>query len=175
MFINQRNLVMLEGRLAVDPVVFQNRDGSEKWMLKLAVDRPYRKNAKDDQPTADFIAVESFVGAQQVQANQRGLLPYLAKGAAIQIMATIQTGSYTNKSGQTQYTTTIAACSIQSAMINKGAKSETNQAPAAQYQQTPQNQAQASRVPQYRNQMPQQAANTSNEMMYSYDENEFPF
>ncbi len=158
MFINQRNLVMLEGRLTVDPVVFQNRDGSEKWLLKLAVDRPYRKNAKDDQPTADFIPVESFVGAQQVHANQRGLLPYLTKGSALQVMATIQTGSYTDKSGQTQYTTTIVACSIQSAMINKGAKSETNQTAAPQYQQAYQNQPQPAYAGQYQRQYQNAAA-----------------
>jgi single-strand DNA-binding protein len=95
------NSVVLIGRLTRDPEV---RYVPESQMaiatFTVAIDRPPRK---DGTKQADFPRVTVF--GKQAESCER----YLAKGRLVGVQGRIQTGSYTNKDGQTVYTTDVVA------------------------------------------------------------------
>lgn len=94
------NTVALMGRLTREPDVrnIEGKDGEMKVArYTLAVDR---KAAKQDQK-ADFISCVAF-GKKGEFAES-----YLHKGTKIGVTGRLQTGSYTNKDGQTVYTTDV--------------------------------------------------------------------
>ena len=98
------NKVILMGRLTRDPDVrYQNGDtqlGIARYTL--AVDRKVRRDNNDpNAQTADFISCISFGRGAQF-AEQ-----YLHKGTKLVVTGRIQTGKYTNKDGQTVYTTDV--------------------------------------------------------------------
>ncbi|WP_093802215.1 single-stranded DNA-binding protein [Streptomyces sp. Wb2n-11] len=66
---NPRNNGQLIGRLANDPKVFENKDGSKKVLFTVFADRAYT-NAQN-QRDSDAVPVEAFVRAQT-----QGLGPY---------------------------------------------------------------------------------------------------
>ncbi|MEU0030747.1 single-stranded DNA-binding protein [Streptomyces sp. NPDC006335] len=66
---NPRNNGQLIGRLANDPKVFENKDGSKKVLFTVFTDRAYT-NAQN-QRDSDAVPVEAFVRAQT-----QGLGPY---------------------------------------------------------------------------------------------------
>lgn len=88
------NKVILMGRLTRDPEV---KDAGETKVGKyrLAVDRRFKKDE------ADFINCVAFgKGAEFAEK-------YLRKGTKVVVSGRIQTGSYTNREGQTVYTTDV--------------------------------------------------------------------
>lgn len=89
------------GRLTGDPDV---RVSGENKIARytLAIDRMVKRDqSKPDQQTADFIGCVAFGRAADfVDA-------YLRKGMKIAVVGRIQTGKYTNKDGQTVYTTDV--------------------------------------------------------------------
>ena len=91
------NKAILMGRLTKDPDVRTTPDG--KWVARytLAVDRKF---SKEDQK-ADFIQCVCWEKKAQF-ADQ-----YLRKGTKVVVSGRIQTGKYTNKDGQTVYTTDV--------------------------------------------------------------------
>ena len=94
------NNVVLIGRLTKDPEV---RREDEKMIIatfSLAIDRPVKK---DGEKKTDFPRVTVF--GRQAESCEK----YLAKGMLVGIQGSIQTGSYTNKDGQTVYTTGVVA------------------------------------------------------------------
>lgn len=94
------NNVVLIGRLTKDPEV---RRVDEKMVIatfSLAIDRPVKK---DGEKKTDFPRVTVF--GRQAESCEK----YLAKGMLVGIQGSIQTGSYTNKDGQTVYTTGVVA------------------------------------------------------------------
>lgn len=95
------NKVILIGRLTKDPVM--NEYGElHVARYTLAVDRPKRKDAKEGQPTADFIGVKTFGKGADFAFK------WLKKGTKIAIVGKIETGSY-EKDGQKVYTTDVVA------------------------------------------------------------------
>jgi single-stranded DNA-binding protein len=66
---NPRNNGQLVGRLARDPKVFENKDGSKKVLFTVFADRNYLNGQSERQ--SDAIPVEAFVRAQA-----QGLGPY---------------------------------------------------------------------------------------------------
>lgn len=94
------NQVIEIGRLTRDPEVryTQNEQPMAIARYTLAVDRP---GAKDGQQQADFISCKAL------GKNGEFAEKYLKKGMKIAITGSIQTGSYTNKDGQTVYTTEV--------------------------------------------------------------------
>ena len=93
---------MLIGRLTRDPNVTMSADGQTKIArYTLAVDRRVRRDADANQQTADFINCVAF-GRLGDFADQ-----YLRQGTKIAVIGHIQTGRYTNKDGQTVYTTDV--------------------------------------------------------------------
>ena len=97
------NKVILMGRLTRDPVINYptTNEGSAVARYTLAVDRPRRTNAKEGEPTADFISCVCFGKTAEFVAN------YLHQGTKVAVTGRIQTGSYTNKDGQKVYTTDV--------------------------------------------------------------------
>jgi single-strand DNA-binding protein len=67
----------------------------------LAVDRRVRRDADQNQQTADFIGCVAF------GRNAEFAEKYLRKGVKILVSGHIQTGSYTNRDGQKVYTTDV--------------------------------------------------------------------
>lgn len=95
------NSVILIGRLTRDPEV---RYISESQMavanFTVAIDRPVRSG---QEKKTDFPRVTVF--GRQAENCER----FLAKGRLVGVQGRIQTGSYTNKDGQTVYTTDVVA------------------------------------------------------------------
>ena len=103
--MNISNVAIIRGRLTSDPVAFQNKDGSTKIKATVAVTRNF-KNAKGEKDT-DFIPIEAFVRAG---SNNPWSLTH--KGDLIGIEASIRSNNYTDKNGQTVYSTIIFAESL---------------------------------------------------------------
>lgn len=98
------NNVVLVGRLTRDPDIrtAQNNSSMQIARYTLAVDRRVSRDKQvDNQQTADFISCVAFGYNAEFAAK------YLHKGMKIGVTGRIQTGSYTNKDGQTVYTTDV--------------------------------------------------------------------
>lgn len=91
------NKVVLIGRLTRDPEVRYSQNDTAVARYTLAVDRVTR-NAEQ---SADFIRCVAFNKSAEFAEK------YFYKGIKIAITGRIQTGSYTNRDGQTVYTTDI--------------------------------------------------------------------
>ena len=94
------NNVVLIGRLTKDPEVRRVDEKMTVATFSLAIDRPVKK---DGEKKTDFPRVTVF--GRQAESCEK----YLAKGMLVGIQGSIQTGSYTNKDGQTIYTTGVVA------------------------------------------------------------------
>lgn len=96
------------GRLTrdVDARYSTKQDGTQMCVARftLAVDRKFKQ---EGQQSADFISCVAF-GKQGEFAEK-----YLRKGTKVAVSGRIQTGSYTNKEGQTVYTTDIVTDEIE--------------------------------------------------------------
>ncbi|MFG3403688.1 single-stranded DNA-binding protein [Streptomyces sp. NPDC048142] len=86
---NPRNNGQLIGRLANDPKVFENKDGSKKVLFTVFTDRAYT-NAQN-QRDSDAVPVEAFVRAQT-----QGLGPYanIHKGDLVAVGYTLRMDRY---------------------------------------------------------------------------------
>ena len=95
--INHSNVGIMSGRLTQDVTVFNNKDGSRKVFVKLAVARNYK--AKDGTTPTDFIQAEGFV-----QAGQKGNGPYdyMHKGDKVSIEYELRSSEF-EKNGEKVY------------------------------------------------------------------------
>lgn len=91
------NQVILMGRLTADPNI--NEGNTKVASYTLAVDR--RKKAENGESQADFISCKAFSKSADFAQN------WLHKGTKIIVRGRLQTGKYTNKDGQTVYTTDV--------------------------------------------------------------------
>ena len=122
------NSVVLIGRLTRDPEV---RYISESQMavatFTLAIDRPVRSG---QEKKTDFPRITVF--GRQAENCER----FLAKGRLVGIQGRIQTGSYTNKDGQTVYTTDVVADRVE--FLEWGDRNNERAGGGFQYQSQPQ-------------------------------------
>jgi len=123
------NKVILIGRLTRDADV---RQVGETLMARyaLAVDRRFAKRDDPSAQTADFINCIVF-GKGAEFADK-----YLRQGTRIAVVGRLQSGKYTNKDGQTVYTTDVVVEEQEFAQTkaesNQGSQTPTQpQAPAA--------------------------------------------
>lgn len=88
------------GRFTKDPVVKYSQNENHTCIARftLAVDRKFKR---DNEPTADFINCVAMGKTGEFVEK------YFHKGMKADVSGRIQTGSYTNKEGQTVYTTDI--------------------------------------------------------------------
>lgn len=93
------------GRLTRDPEIRYSQNDSQMATARytIAVDRPVSRTQPQgsDTQTADFIGCVAF--GKSAEFAQK----YLHKGIKIAVEGRIRTGSYTNKDGQTVYTTDV--------------------------------------------------------------------
>ena len=125
------NKVILIGRLTKDPEIrYSTGEGSMAIAnYTLAVDRRRRQNSDADEQTADFIRCIAFGRTAEFAEK------YLKKGTKILVQGRIQTGSYTNKDGQTVYTTDVIVDEHEFVESkNAGASNEATAAEIAQAQ-----------------------------------------
>lgn len=95
------NNVVLIGRLTKDPQMRSSANGQMAIAgFTLAVDRPVRSGEKKQ---ADFIRITVF-GKQAETCGK-----YLTKGRLVAVSGSIRTGSYQDQSGNTVFTTEVAA------------------------------------------------------------------
>lgn len=120
------NKVILLGRLTRDPDVrYANTEKGEQMAIArytLAIDRRNRRNAGDNQQSADFIPCVAF------GKNGEFAEKIFRQGTKVAITGHIQTGSYTNKDGQKVYTTDVVV-EEQEFAESKGKSAETQEEP----------------------------------------------
>lgn len=125
------NKVILMGRLTRDPDIRygQGDNATAVARFNLAVDRRFKR---DGEQTADFINCVAF-GKPAEFAEK-----YLHQGTKIVLEGRIQTGSYTNKDGQTVYTTDVVVEAMEFAeskasqqSAGNGGQKQAAKAPAA--------------------------------------------
>ena len=88
------NRAILIGRLVADPEMRTTPNGVNVATFRIAVDRPYSKNA---EKKADFITIVAW--RQQAEFVCR----YFSKGKAIGVEGSIQTRDYTAQDGSKRY------------------------------------------------------------------------
>ena len=95
------NCVVLIGRLTKEPEVKYIPDSQMAVAtFTVAIDRPVKSG---QEKKTDFPRITVF--GKQAENCER----FLTKGSRVGIQGRIQTGSYTNKNGQTIYTTDVIA------------------------------------------------------------------
>ena len=94
------NKAILIGRLVADPEMRTTPNGVNVASFRIAVDRPYSKNA---EKKADFFSITCW--RQQAEFVCR----YFSKGKAIGVEGSIQNRDYTDRDGNKRYVTEIIA------------------------------------------------------------------
>ena len=112
------NLVFLIGRLTKDPEV-RYTSGTQMAVctFTLAIDRPVKAGAEKQ---TDFPRVTVF--GKQAENCER----FLSKGRLVAVQGRLQTGSYTDKNGNTVYTTDVVADRVE--FLERAEKSEAREA-----------------------------------------------
>lgn len=87
------------GRLAADPKIFVNADGSKKVMFTLMVGRAWR-NKETGERLSDAIPLEAWVAAT---TEGTGPFAYLGKGDMITVSYAVRSSTYANRNGEVQY------------------------------------------------------------------------
>lgn len=128
---NPRNIGQLIGRLARDPKVFENQDGSKKVVFTVFADRNYVNGQNERQ--SDAIPVEAFVRAQA-----QGLGPYanIHKGDLVAIGYALRMDRYV-KSGADVFDLKVIVEEVtflESRTVTQGRLEERVQAAEAQNQ-----------------------------------------
>lgn len=114
--MEKMNKVILIGRFTRDPEVRYTQSGMCSANFTIAVDRKYKQ---EGQPEADFPRIVAWGKTAEF------IEKYFRQGMKIVIEGKIQTGKYTNKEGQTVYTTDVVAESVEFAE-SKSSSSNTN-------------------------------------------------
>lgn len=114
------NKAILTGRLTRDPEVRYSQNNTAVARYTLAVDRLYNR---ENEPSADFIRCVCFNKTAEFAET------YLRKGIKISVIGHIQTGSYTNRDGQTVYTTDVV---VENQEFCESRNSSSSAAPSTQ-------------------------------------------
>ena len=115
------NKVILIGRFVRDPEVRYTSNDKCCANFSIAVDRKYKQEGQQD---ADFPRVIAWGKTAEF------IEKYFRQGMKIVIEGRIQTGKYTNKEGQTVYTTDVVAESVEFAESKSAASNGNNSKPA---------------------------------------------
>ena len=116
------NKVILIGRFVRDPEIRYTPNDRCCANFSIAVDRKYKQEGQQD---ADFPRVIAWGKTAEF------IEKYFRRGMKIVIEGRIQTGKYTNKEGQTVYTTDVVAESVEFAE-SKSASSNSNSSKPAE-------------------------------------------
>lgn len=108
------NVAIILGRLTRDPIIKASQSGMVIARFTLAVNGLNKKGQKQE---ADFINCVAFGKMAEAIGN------YVYKGQRLLVEGRIQTGHYTDKNGETKYTTEIAV--NRSEFVEKRSESST--------------------------------------------------
>lgn len=115
------NKVILIGRFVRDPEIRYTPNDKCCANFSIAVDRKYKQEGQQD---ADFPRVIAWGKTAEF------IEKYFRQGMKIVIEGRIQTDKYTNKEGQTVYTTDVVAESVEFAESKSAASNGNNSKPA---------------------------------------------
>lgn len=105
--LNMSNFGMCEGRITKKPVAMDNKDGSKKVFVTLAVQDNFT-SGKDKERKTQFLNLEGFVPKDR----QSSVYEKLDVGDKVAIQYRVETPSY-EKDGQTIYKTALVIENIQ--------------------------------------------------------------
>ena len=125
--LNMSNFGMCEGRITKKPVAMDNKDGSKKVFVTLAVQDNFA-SGKDKERKTQFLNLEGFVPKDR----QSSVYEKLEVGDKVAIQYRVETPSY-EKDGQTIYKTALVIENIQfkESMAEKTARQARHAADAA--------------------------------------------
>lgn len=125
--MNLSNYGMCEGRVTKKPVAMDNKDGSKKVFVTLAVQDNFA-SGKDKEKKTQFLNLEGFVPKDR----QSSVYEKLEVGDKVAIQYRVETPSY-EKDGQTIYKTALVIENIQfkESMAEKTARQARHAADAA--------------------------------------------
>ena len=116
------NKVILIGRFVRDPEIRYSSNDKCCANFSIAVDRKYKQEGQQD---ADFPQVIAWGKTAEF------IEKYFRQGMKIVIEGRIQTGKYTNKEGQTVYTTDVVAESVEFAESKSATSGNNNKSKPA--------------------------------------------
>lgn len=106
MATNQNNFGVLNGRLTKDVKAFENKDGSRKVFVTIAVDNNYA--GADGKRGSQFINTEAFVPAS---VQGLGVFEHIHEGDLVGVLYHLESDQYT-KDGQTVYAQKVVIDSV---------------------------------------------------------------
>ena len=109
MSANPSNNGNVTGRLAADPKVFINSDGSRNISLRLFVENNYL--SRDGKRKSVIVPLNQFYSASK---EGNGLYPFLGEGDLVQATFSVRQDGFVNKAGETEYRTVLDVESIRS-------------------------------------------------------------
>ncbi len=125
--LNLSNYGICEGRITKKPVAMDNKDGSKKVFVTLAVQDNFA-SGKDKERKTQFLNLEGFVPKDR----QSSVYEKMEVGDKVAIQYRVETPSY-EKDGQTIYKTALVIENIQfkESMAEKTARQARHAADAA--------------------------------------------
>lgn len=101
------NKGFLVGRVSKELFIRENKDGSKKVYMSVAVNNPYKN--KDGKREAEFIQVEGFIKA----GAEKTVYDFIKKGLLISVEYTLHSVSYKDAKGETEYKQIARVANIQ--------------------------------------------------------------
>lgn len=103
MALNQNNFGIATGRLAKDPVVFNNSDGSKSVRLTVITQNNFK--GKDGKRGVTAVPIEAFIPS----GKELGAYAHMHKGDLVGIEYTVVPNNYKDKDGNDVYDITLLA------------------------------------------------------------------
>ena len=122
------NKVILMGRLVADPEYRQTQSGVPVCRIRIAVDKPYRK---DQERQADFIPITAWRNTADFISR------YFSKGKMIIVEGSLHNNDYTDNNGVKHYSMDVTAENV-SFGESKGGGATTQQQEVPQFGAVPQ-------------------------------------
>lgn len=95
MALNLDNVGFAEGRCSHDPTVFDNKDGSKKVRITLALADNYK--GRDGQRGTQYIPMEAFISADRFASNGLGVYDNIKSGDKVKVEYSLRNNNYTDK------------------------------------------------------------------------------
>lgn len=121
MAANATNLVMVTGRLARDPKVFTNKDGSRKVLFTVVANQNFKN--RNGERGADAIQFQAFLSKD---IKNKTVYDYINQGTLVSVQGTIRTNNY-EKDGEMVYDTQILSENVQILMNPKNKQQESTE------------------------------------------------